>query len=119
MIYDESTHARMKVRDNPVISAPQNIDQLIDMLTAMQAGKRTNLVIRVNTGPTGVAVGGKAMPNLPGSMVQILSANKKTGTQPVGSSISAKQPTDWVVQGTEAVRFTVTRNNKVQKSDVK
>ena len=48
-------------------------------------------------------------------MVQILGHSRRTGAQPMASALVARHPTDWVVQGTESVRFTVSRDNKVTK----
>ena len=71
------------------------------------------MVVRVPIGSTGVALGGKALPNLPPSMVQILGNSRRTGAQPMGGALVSKQQTRWVVQGTESVRFSVTKNKKV------
>jgi hypothetical protein len=42
-------------------------------------------------------------------MVQILSSGRRTGAQSVSSALVARQPTDWVIQGTEVARFSVAR----------
>ena len=60
----------------------------------------------------GVALAGKSLPNLPPSMVHILGNSRKTGAQPMGDALVSRQNTDWVVQGAETVRFTVTKNKK-------
>ncbi len=60
---------------------------------------------------------GKALPNLPGSMVQIMGSSKRTGSQTIGGSVVSHFPTEWVVQGSENVHFTVTKNSKVSKDD--
>jgi hypothetical protein len=64
-----------------------------------------------------VAVGGKALPDLPGSMVQILGNSRRTGAQTMGRSLVSRQGTDWVVQGSEVVRFTVAKNTRVIKGE--
>ena len=47
----------------------------------------------------------------------ILGNSKRTGAQTVSSSIFTRQPTEWVVQGGEIIKFTVTKNNKIQRDD--
>ena len=69
--------------------------------------------MRVPLSGVGVALGGKALPNLPPSMVQILGGSRRTGAQTMGGALVARQSTAWVVQGSETVRFTVARNKKV------
>jgi hypothetical protein len=111
-IGDDLTNARAELRDNPTLSNPQNIEQLFQALNVQTAARRTNLVVRVPIGSTGVALGGKALPNLPPSMVQILGNSRKTGAQAVSSALVARHATDWVIQGGDSVRFTVTKNKK-------
>jgi hypothetical protein len=45
-------------------------------------------------------------------MVQILGETRRTGAQPMGGALVARQATNWVVQGAESVRFTVARNKR-------
>ena len=47
-------------------------------------------------------------------MVQILGSSRRTGAQTMSSALVARQPTDWVIQGSEAVRFTVVRHKKTK-----
>jgi hypothetical protein len=67
----------------------------------------------VPTSAVGVALNGKSLPHLPGSMVQILGNTRRTGAQTMGGALVSRQATDWVVQGTEAVRFSVRKDKRV------
>jgi hypothetical protein len=112
-VFDDLSNARQELRDNPVLSNPQNLKQLFQALEVQTSAKRTNLVVRVPVSDVGVAIDGKSLPSLPPSMVQILGNSRRTGAQAVGGALVSRQPTDWVVQGSESVRFTVTKNKKV------
>jgi hypothetical protein len=114
---DDLFNARQVMRENPTLSNPQTVAQIMDAVNVQLAAKRTNLVLRVPLGPSGVAVSGKAMPNLPSSMVQILGNTKRTGAQTMSGSLVARQTTEWVVQGSETVRFTVTKNSKLMRDE--
>ena len=46
-------------------------------------------------------------------MVQILSQSRRTGAQNISGALVARQPTDWVIQGNEYVRFNVSRNKRM------
>jgi hypothetical protein len=116
-ICDDISNARALIRENPLLSAPQDFPQLLEAVQIQLNAKRTHLIMRVATGPNGVASNGKALPNLPGSMVTILGNSKRTGMQTVSGSIVSRQPTEWVVQGGETVKFTVTKNNKIQRDE--
>ncbi|HLJ98066.1 MAG TPA: SpoIVB peptidase S55 domain-containing protein [Gemmataceae bacterium] len=114
-VCDDLSNARFELRDNPTLSTPHTLSQLFESLQVQTAAKRTNLVVRIPINAVGVAVGGTALPNLPPSMVQILGASRRTGAQPVAGSLVARQSTTWVVQGTESVRFIVTKNKKADR----
>jgi hypothetical protein len=46
-------------------------------------------------------------------MVQILGKTRRTGAQTMGGALVSAQPTEWVVQGTESVKFCVRKNKRV------
>lgn len=112
-VCDDLANARQELRDNPLLTSPQNLDQVFEALQVHTAAKRTNVALRVPAPGVGVALGGKALPNLPGSMVQILGNTRRTGAQSLGGALIARQTTPWVVQGSETVRFTVAKNKRI------
>jgi hypothetical protein len=109
---DDLSSARQGLRDNPTLENPSDLDQLFQSLAVQTGVRRTSLVLRVPVGPSGVAVGGKALPDLPPSMVQMLGNGRRTGALPVTTALVSRLPTDWVIQGSESVRFTVSRARK-------
>jgi hypothetical protein len=113
MLGDDLASARQELRDNPLINYPQTLDQLFQGLHIITGIKRTNLTVRLQLAGNGVAVGGKALPNLPPSMVQIMAGSRRGGAQQLGSAIVARHPTEWVIQGADSLRFTVAKNKKV------
>ena len=74
--------------------------------------RRTNLVLRVPVPQAGVALNGKSLPNLPPSMVQILGNSRRTGAQTMSGALVSRRATEWVIQGSETVRFHVVRHKK-------
>jgi len=112
IICDDLTNARYELRDNPTLSSPQSLEQVFESLRVQTAAKRTNLVVRVPLPAVGVALAGKALPQLPPSMVQILGDARRSGAQTMGGALVARKGTEWVFQGSESVRFTVTKNKK-------
>ncbi len=114
-VYDELTAARNDLRDNPTWNFPQNLDQVFEALRVQTAARRTNLAVRVPLRTAGVALGEKALPNLPPSMVQVLGQGKRTGAQGMSAAVVERHPTDWVIQGSDSVKFVVTRNKKLTR----
>ncbi|HEY7314348.1 MAG TPA: hypothetical protein VH643_33665, partial [Gemmataceae bacterium] len=111
-VCDDLVNARLTMRDNPTLSNPANLDGVFEAVRVQTRVRRTNLVLRLPVPDAGVALNGKALPHLPPSMVQILGSGRRTGAQTMNSALVARQPTDWVIQGSEAVRFTVVRHKK-------
>jgi hypothetical protein len=109
---DDLANARQLLRDNPNLSNPQNLDHVFEGLKVMTAVKRCNLVLRLPVGGTGVALEGNSLPDLPASMVQILGNSRRTGSQTMTSSLVSRKSTDWVVQGSDTIRFTVAKNKQ-------
>jgi hypothetical protein len=116
-ICDDLASARAQLRENPQLTNPQSLDHVFQALKIQTGVKRSQLVVRVPIQSLGVAVNGKTLPNLPPSMVQILSSGRKTGAQTLGTSLVSRLSTDWVVQGSESVRFTVMKNKKLTSQD--
>jgi hypothetical protein len=111
-VCDDVTNSRLDLRDNPTLYNPQNVDQIFAALKVQTDAKRTNLVLRVPVSAAGVALDGKALPSLPPSMVAILGQSRKSGAQTMGGALVNREPTEWVVQGTETVKFVVAKNKK-------
>jgi hypothetical protein len=111
-VCDDLANARQELRDDPTLTNPQNLDQVFQALQVQTSARRTNLVVRVPLGGTGVAVDGKTLPNLPPGMVQIFNTSRRTGVQTLNSALVSRRPTEWVIQGSETVRFTVTKNKR-------
>jgi hypothetical protein len=112
IVSDDLASARAELRDNPNLINPPDLDHLFKALNIQVAAKRTNLVLRVPTQAVGVALSGKSLPNLPPSMVQIFTQSRKTGVQSISGALVARQPTEWVIQGSDVVRFNVSRNKR-------
>jgi hypothetical protein len=112
-VCDDLTNARYVLRDNPTLSSPQSLEQVFENLRVQTTAKRTNLVLRVPVPEVGVALQGKALPNLPPSMVQILGSSRRTGAQAMTGALMARHSTPWVVLGADTVRFTVAKHKRV------
>jgi hypothetical protein len=116
-VCDDLHNARQELRANPTLSNPQNLDQVFQALKVQTSARRTNLVVRVPTTAGGVALHAQALPDLPSSMVHILANGRRTGAQLMTSALVSRQATPWVLQGSESLRFTVTKNKRVRDRD--
>ncbi|MFO0879092.1 MAG: SpoIVB peptidase S55 domain-containing protein [Gemmataceae bacterium] len=108
-VSDDVTRARADLRANPMLYNPASSEQVVEGLRLMFGARRTSLAMRLPTGTHGVAAAGKGLPQLPGSMVQILSNGRRSGAMPIGRAVVARTDTEWVILGQETVTFEVRR----------
>jgi hypothetical protein len=116
-VCDEITGARMDVRGDPTLANPDSAERILEAVRVQTRARRTNLVLRLPVGAHGVAANGKAMPNLPGSMVHILVNSRRTGPATMTKALTARQATAWVVVGSENVTFRVSKTRRVTRND--
>jgi hypothetical protein len=77
----------------------------------MQTGpKRTEIFAHVATPERGLAIQGQELPNLPGSVRAAFASKKEVPAQPLRADIITVAPTAWVVEGAQALRFTVAKD---------
>lgn len=113
-VCDDLLNARQTLRENPTLNNPANLDRVFEAVRVQTGVGRTNVVLRLPVPDTGVALHGTALPHLPPSMVQILGSTRRTGAHAFSTALVARRPTDWVIQGSELVRFAVVRHKKTK-----
>jgi len=114
---DDVYNTRMNLRSNPNLFSPQSVEQVLESLQMQMTARRTNLVLRIPVDAAGVAIAGKSLPNLPPSMVHILGNSRRTGAQTMSGALTARKSTEWVIQGSEAVRITVSKTPHILRSE--
>jgi hypothetical protein len=112
-VCDEPTSARSDLRGDPTLLFPPSAAKVLEALRVLNGARRTTLALRVPVGAHGVATGGQALPRLPGSMVRILAGSRRTGAMTMTRALVSRQATEWVIQGGEQVKFTVSKTRKV------
>jgi hypothetical protein len=113
LVCDQPTSVRADLRETPALRDPADLDQLFETVKALASARRTHLAARLTVPSAGVTVNGQALPRLPGSMVEMLANGRRSGAQTMPVAVVAEQPTDWVVQGGQAVKFAVSRARRV------
>ena len=109
---DELSAAHLALKDDPSLNSPENVEQLLRAVRLQTDAKRTRLTLRVPLGPSGVAVGGKSLPDLPAGALQILGNGRRTGAQPISAALASSLETEWVLEGSETAKFAVVRHRK-------
>jgi hypothetical protein len=109
---DELSAAKLALRDDPNLNNPQDVEQVLRAVRLQTDAKRTRLALRLPLGPSGVAVGGKSLPDLPAGALQILGTGRRTGALPISAALTSSADTEWVLQGSETAKFTVVRHKR-------
>jgi hypothetical protein len=109
-ISDDAANLRATMRTNPSFLNPASLEQVIAGLRHISSARRNQLAVRVNLPQRGVTLETQTLPQLPESMAEMLTDSRRTKAQPIGRALVSHLPTDWCLQGTEMVRFTVSRN---------
>lgn len=109
-VMDDLSHARAELRDSPILSNPTTVEQLLQALAVQTSAKRTRVAVRVALPSSGVVVQGKVLPDLPPSMVALLSQARQPGVATLGSALVARRESSWVVQGQQSVQFRVLKH---------
>ena len=107
-VCDELSSARQDLRSKPHLTQTSDEDRLLEALRLLTAAKRSVLAAHLQLPASGVALDGKALANLPPSMVQIFGQSRRTSVLPVSNAVVGTTPTPWCIYGIESARFTVT-----------
>jgi hypothetical protein len=107
---DAGTAEDLKRRHSPGTYHAENLDQLIELIG--QVEHANDLIIFVALPRTGVSYQGRALPDLPASLVRAMASSIQSGVGPVVDAMIERVPTDWVLRGEQSMTVGVTRKGK-------
>ena len=106
---DLSTSLRRRFRNEPQLQEPRDVDGLLRAIRTQIDLSRTTLSIHVAAPDRGLAIQGQALPNLPGSARALFNSARQTAETAIRADLIASVDTDWVVEGSQTIKFTVAR----------
>ena len=107
---DASNSLRRLFRNEPGLGEPRDLDGLLSVIRLQTVPLRTSVYLHVPLPDRGLAVQGQPLPALPGSVRAVLSAGRQTQDPPVRTDLVSSGETPWVVEGTQALKFTVVKD---------
>lgn len=107
---DMAGNLRRRLRNEPQLIDPRDVDGLIAMVRAPIEQKRNALSLHVSLPDKGVAVRGQALPDLPGSVRAVFTTSRQTPEPQVRADLIARVETPWVIEGNQTLKFTVARD---------
>jgi hypothetical protein len=93
---------------------PRSLPELMALL--QEEFKQTRLYGRLSQGTFGVAIQGAELPQLPASVLQVLSSPLETDRSAIIGCLSATTDTPWVLEGVRAAYLKVTEDKEKEKS---
>lgn len=107
---DMSMSLRRRLRNEPAITEPHDLDGLLRSLHLQLEPHRTGLYLHVLLPDRGLAVQGQSLPNLPGSARAVLLTARQSQEPAVRSDLIQAADTPYVVEGTQSLRFSVVKD---------
>jgi hypothetical protein len=96
-------------RAQPHRLEPRDIEGLVETIRFQAAPSRTALYLHLATPERGVAVEGRALPNLPGSVRGVFASSRRTPLSAIRDEVVATTETGWVIEGAQQVKFAVSK----------
>ncbi len=109
-ICDSTNSLRRRVRNEPALFEPRDLNGLLDVLRLQTAPKHTALYAHVPLPERGLSIEGQSLPQLPGSARAVFASGRNTGEPALRSDLVTSADTPWVVEGNQSLRFTVVKD---------
>jgi len=96
----------LKRASRPGVYAPETLDQLFALVRQLE--RSDHLILYLALPRTGVSERGRALPDLPDSLVRVMALSNQTGVAPVQDALIRRVPTRWVLRGMARMEILVT-----------
>jgi len=109
-VCDFQANMSLALRENRFKFDPETIDRAIDVLNMKR--ENTSIFVRISPERFGLVVDKKELPNLPISVLDMLSSTPKTRISPLLYPQKAKIKTQYVIEGALYLPFTILKKEK-------
>lgn len=107
---DATSSLRRRLRNEPGLTEPRDLDGLLRVLRIQTVPRRTSVYLHLALPDRGLAVRGQALPSLPGSAQVVFATNRQTQDPPVRSDLVSSVDTPWVIEGSQSLRIQVVKD---------
>ena len=107
---DLPTSIRRRLRNDPSLNEPRDLDGLLKTLRIQTEPKRTAVYMHVPSPGHGLTIAGQTLPNLPGGVRAVFSSKRETPAEAVRTDLIQTAETPWVIEGAKSLRFTVAKD---------
>jgi hypothetical protein len=108
--FDATATVRRRFRNDPLLAEPRDLAAFMKSIRMQTEPRRTAIYVHVPTPERGLAVQGQDLHNLPGSVRAAFASKKEVPAQPIRSDLITVAKSDWVVEGSQSLRFSVAKD---------
>jgi hypothetical protein len=109
-VVDSVNSLRRRLRNEPGLTEPRDVDGLLTLLRLQTLPRRTAVHVHIPLPDRGVSVHGQPLPNLPGSARAVLASSRQSGEPSIRADLIETVDTPWVIDGGQSLRFTVVKD---------
>ena len=109
-VSDMTNSLRRRIRNEPSLMEPRDLEALLRSLRFQTEPRRTALYLHVPLPDRGLAIQGQALPNLPASARAVFATGRQTQEPPIRADLIEAVETPWVVEGSQSLKFTVVKD---------
>jgi hypothetical protein len=110
LLCDSGNNLRRRVRNEPQLFEPHDVETLIRMVRIPLEQNRRSISLHVALPDKGVAIHGQTLPNLPGSVRAVFASTRQTAEPQVRADLISRVETPWVIEGSQTLRFHVAKD---------
>ncbi len=110
-VSDMTNSLRRRIRNEPSLMEPRDLDALLRSLRFQTEPRRTSLYLHVPLPDRGVAIRGQSLPNLPASARAVFATGRQTQEPATRTDLIEAVETRWVVEGSQSLKFTVVKDS--------
>lgn len=114
-VCDATNSLRRRVRNDPALVEPRDLEAILKFLHFQSVPKRTTIYLHVPMPERGLAVQGQELPNLPGSVRAVFATGRQSPPQPVRADLVESAETAWVIDGSQSLKFTVVKDSDLSR----
>ena len=111
-ICDASTHLKNTFSEEPSLLVARNVEQIARVYRMQLEERRKMMYLRVVVPEAGLTVGTATLPQLPASAQSVFTSRRASAAMPVRRAVVSRHPTDWVIEGSVSLPFTVVKDKK-------
>ncbi len=116
-LYDMTNSLRRRLRNEPSLVEPRDLDGILRAIRFQTEPTRTALYLHIPLPDRGLAVQGQPLPKLPGSVRAVFATGRQSQGPPIRADLIQEVETPWVMEGSQSLRFTIVKDAGISHAE--